>query len=405
MMVQDISMNLSGGRQFLNIPGPTIVPDEVMQAMLRPAIDIYGGEIIGITDHCLERLKSIFKTKGRTYIYISNGHGAWEAALTNTLSRGDKILVLEGGRFPTLWAEMANQIGIEVEFLKGDWRCAVNADAVENRLREDKRGEIKAVLVVHVDTASGVVNDIPAIRAAMDRAGTHALYMVDAIASLATMPFEMDEWGVDVAITASQKGLMMTPGLGLVAAGQKAIEAHKTAGLRTGYWDWTSRDGAAHYQKYCGTPPIHLLFGLDRSLKMIMDQGLKIIFDRHRAMAAAVHAAVEQWSKAGILEFNILNPVERAPSVTTILMNGGYDPEALRVMCREQCNVILGSGMGNLSRNSFRIAHMGHVNAPTILGSLAITEAALRALNIPCGDGGIGAATSVISRALNSSGR
>jgi alanine-glyoxylate transaminase / serine-glyoxylate transaminase / serine-pyruvate transaminase len=396
-------MNLSGGRQFLSIPGPTTVPDEVLTAMHRPAIDIYGGELVDLTGACLERLKSVFKTSGHTYIYVSNGHGAWEAALTNTLSRGDKVLVLESGRFAMLWAEMAEQLGIEVEILKGDWRRAVDVGAVEKRLREDGQGKIKAVLVVQIDTASGVLNDIPGIRKAMDRAGSRALYMVDAIASLATMPFEMDAWGIDVAIAASQKGLMMTPGLGLVATGPRAWEAHKTAGLRTKYWDFTFRDGPLHYQKYCGTPPVHLVFGLDRALSLVLEQGLPRIFQRHRALASAVHAAVDAWSKGGAIGFNILEPSERAPSVTTVLMNG-YEPEALRSMCREQCNVLLGSGMGELARSSFRIAHMGHVNAPMILGTLGTTEAALRALAVPCGNGGMDAATAAIARALRSNG-
>ena len=393
-------MKLSGGPQFLCTPGPTTVPDEVLRAMHRPALDIYAGELIETTNQCLERLKAIFKTQGRTYIYISNGHGAWEAALSNTLSRGDKVLVLESGRFALQWAEMAEQIGIEIEVLKGDWRRAVDVMAVEKRLREDHRGTIKAVLVVQVDTASAVVNDIPGIRKAMDRAGSRALYMVDAIASLATMPFEMDEWGVDVAVAATQKGLMMTPGLGLVASGPRAWEAHKAAGLRTTYWDWTFRDGPLHYQKYCGTPPVHLIVGLARALDLIFEQTLETIFGRHRVLASAVHAAVEAWSIGGVIGFNVEHPAERAPSVTTILMNG-RDPEAIRKLCHEQCNVILGHGVGALARTSFRIAHMGHTNAPMILATLATTEAAFRALDVPCGKG-IDAATAAIARALRS---
>src|SRR5688572_32664733 len=234
-------MSVRHGREFLSIPGPTTVPDEVLNAMHRPAVDIYAGELVDITSSCLADLKKLFRTKGPTYIYAANGHGAWEAALTNVLSRGDKVLILES-RFAIGWGDMAAPLGIEIEVLKGDQRRAVDPAAVEQRLRADRKGEIKAVLVVQVDTASGVVNDIPRLRQAITNAGHGALFMVDTIASLATMPFEMDAWGVDVCVTGSQKGLMTPPGLGFVAASEKAKAAHESAGLRTRYWDWTQRE-------------------------------------------------------------------------------------------------------------------------------------------------------------------
>ncbi|MEM1046301.1 MAG: alanine--glyoxylate aminotransferase family protein [Pseudomonadota bacterium] len=385
-------MTVAHGRPFLAIPGPTNVPDSVLNAMHRAAVDIYTGELVGITDTCRDGLKTVFGTEGRAYIYASNGHGAWEAALTNVLSRGDTVLVLESGRFARGWGEMAEVLDVTVEVLPGDWRRAIDPAAVEARLKDDSAGTIKAILAVQVDTASGVANDIPAIRRAIDAAGHPALFMVDAIASLGTMPFEMDAWGIDVAVTGSQKGLMMTPGLGFVAAGQKAIAAHEKAGLRTHYWDWTAREGEEHYQKYCGTPPEHMLFGLNQALHLLFDEGLEAVFQRHRLLAGAVQAAVSVWAESGALDFNVTAPEERSPSVTTVLTLNGTDPEAIRSYCEDRCGVTLGSGIGGLSGKAFRIAHMGYVNAPMILGTLGAVEVALKALNIPHGTGGVQAA-------------
>ncbi|MGH6913073.1 MAG: pyridoxal-phosphate-dependent aminotransferase family protein, partial [Geminicoccales bacterium] len=286
----------------------------------------------------------------------------------------------------------AEMLGVRVETLAAGWRHAVDPEAVEARLREDKAGAIKAVLVVQVDTASGVVNDIPAIRAAMDRAGHDALLMVDAIASLGTMPFEMDSWRVDVAVTGSQKGLMTPPGLGFVAAGPRAAAAHRNAGLRTRYWDWTMRNGEMHYQKYCGTPPEHLLFGLRKALDMLLEEGLENTFRRHALLAEAVRRAVAVWAEGGALELNILDPARRADSVTTILLRDGLDPQPISDFCERRCGVVLGVGIGELTGKALRIAHMGHVNAPMILGTLGVVEVALGALGIPHGKGGVQAA-------------
>lgn len=390
-------MTVRSGREFLSIPGPTTVPDEILQAMHRPAVDIYGGELVGITDSSLEDLKTVFRTRGRTYIYIGNGHGAWEAALANVLSAGQTVLVLESGRFAAGWGQMAEAMGAKVETLSGDQRRAVDPAMLEARLREDKAGVIKAVLVVQVDTASGVVNDIPALRRAMNAAGHGALLMVDAIASLATMPFEMDEWGVDVAVTCSQKGLMMPPGLSFVAANDKALAVHGEAGFRTRYWDWTLRHGELHYEKYCGTPPVHMLYALRKSLDMLLGEGLDNVFERHRILGDAVRAAVTVWSRGGALEFNITEAAERAPSVTTILTNG-HDPARLLDYCREKCGVVLGIGIGDLTGKAFRIAHMGHVNAPMVLGSLSVAEAGLAATGIPHEKGGVQAAIDLLAR-------
>ena len=385
-------MTVRAGREFLSIPGPTVVPDEVLRAMHRPAIDIYSGALVALTDSLLADVSKIFRTQGRSYIYIANGHGAWEAALTNVLSRGDKVLVLESGRFAIGWGEAAALLGAEVEVLKGDFRRAVQPDAVEARLRTDQAGAIKAILVAQIDTASGVVNDIEAIGQVVRAAGHDALLMVDAVASLACMPFEMDAWGVDVAMSGSQKGLMTPPGLSFVAAGPRAKEAHKHANLRTPYWDWTAREGPLHYQKYAGTPPEHLLFGLRQALDLIDQEGIENVFQRHRLLAEAVRRAVSVWAEGQAIAFNIAEPEERSDTVTTVLMRDGESPERFLDYCNEKCGVVLGVGIGPLSGKAFRIAHMGHVNAPMILGTLGVVEMGLAALDIPHGKGGVQAA-------------
>jgi alanine-glyoxylate transaminase / serine-glyoxylate transaminase / serine-pyruvate transaminase len=391
-------MTVRAGREFLAIPGPTVVPDEVLRAMHRPAVDIYSGALIGLTDSLLRDLSKVFRTEGRSYIYIANGHGAWEASLSNVLSRGDKILVLESGRFALGWGEAAALMGAEVEILKGDFRRAVRPEEVEARLRADSAGAIKAILVAQVDTASGVVNDIKAIGEAVRAAGHGALLMVDAVASLGCMPFEMDAWGVDVAMSGSQKGLMTPPGLGFVAVGERARAAHKSAGMRTPYWDWTAREGELHYQKYAGTPPEHLLFGLRAALDMLFEEGLENVFRRHRLLAEAVRRAVAAWAEGQALAFNIAEPEERADTVTALTMRDGHDPQTLIDFCNEKCGVVLGIGIGALSGKGFRIAHMGHVNAPMILGTLATVEVGLNALAIPHRKGGIQAAVEWLGR-------
>jgi alanine-glyoxylate transaminase/serine-glyoxylate transaminase/serine-pyruvate transaminase len=385
-------MVVRAGREFLAIPGPTTMPDEVLQAMHRPALDIYSDTMVQMTDSLLRDLGRLFATKGRSYIYIANGHGAWEAVLSNVLSRGDKILVLESGRFALNWGHAASAMGVEVEVLKGDTRRAVRPAEVEARLRQDKDGRIKAIVVVQVDTASGVVNDVAAIGRAIKAAKHDALFMVDAVASLGCMPFEMDAWGIDVAMSGSQKGLMAPPGLGFVAANDRAREVHKTAGLRTPYWDWTEREGSEHYRKYAGTAPVHLLFALRQAFNMLFDEGLDNIFLRHRLLAEAVRRAVAVWAEGQVLSFNIEEPAERSNTVTTVRMSEGYDPARLQAYCKEKCGVVLGTGIGDLSGRAFRIAHMGHVNAPMILGTLGVIDVALNALGIPHGSGGTTAA-------------
>ena len=359
-------MTVAKGREFLSIPGPTNVPDAVLAAMQRPAIDIYSGEMVGITDSCLADLRALFKTKGNAYIYAANGHGGWEAAFSNVLSRGDTVLVLESGRFAIGWGEMARMMGVEVEILKGDWRRAVDPAALEERLKRDKSHTIKAVMVVQIDTASGVINDIAAVRKAMDAAGHPALLMVDCVASLGCVPFDMDGWGVDVAMSGSQKGLMTPPGLAFVAANEKARKVHKTAGLR-------------------------------KAVDMLKEEGLPNAFRRHALLAEATRSAIAKWAEGQVIAMNVTNPAERADSITCILMQG-RDPQPLLDYARDKCGVILGVGLGDLGGKAFRIAHMGHCNAPMVLGTLGAVEMGLKALGIPHGSGGVQAAVEYLGR-------
>ncbi|MGJ5182065.1 pyridoxal-phosphate-dependent aminotransferase family protein [Bradyrhizobium oligotrophicum] len=385
-------MTVRAGREFLAIPGPTTMPDEVLQAMHRPALDIYSKQMVELTDGIMADLGRLFATQGKTYIYIANGHGAWEAVLSNVLSRGDKLLVLESGRFAIGWGNAAKAMGAEVEVLRGDWRRAVRPAEVEARLRADKEHSIKAIVVAQIDTASGVVNDVEAIGRAVKASGHPALYMVDTVASLGCMPFEMDAWHIDVAMSGSQKGLMTPPGLGFVAANARALEAHKRANMRTPYWDWSEREGAEHYRKYGGTAPVHLLFALRQAMDMLFAEGLPHAFRRHALLGEAVRRAVTKWSEGQVIGFNIAEAAERSNTVTTVLVGGGYDPAVLQTYCKEQCGVVLGTGIGDLSGQAFRIAHMGHVNAPMVLGTLGVIEMALVALKIPHGRGGLDAA-------------
>src|SRR5271165_1394733 len=320
-------MAVRAGREFLAIPGPTTMPDEVLQAMHRPALDIYSDQMVQLTDGLLRDLSKLFATRGKSYIYIANGHAAWEAVLSNVLSRGDKVLVLESGRFAVGWGNAAAAMGAEVEVLQGDWRRAVRPDEVEARLRADKSHAIKAILVAQIDTASGVCNDVEAIGKAIKAAGHPALYMVDTVASLGCMPFEMDKWGIDVAMSGSQKGLMTPPGLGFVAANDRAQAVHKKADLRTPYWDWTEREGVEHYRRYAGTAPVHLLFALRQAIDMLIAEGLDNVFRRHALLAGAVRRAVAVWAEGQVLGFNIADPAERSNTVTTVLVSGDeYDP-------------------------------------------------------------------------------
>ena len=406
--------DLSYGPKILATPGPTGIPDVVLQAMHRPAVDIYGGELEEITHSALDDLKILARApSARSYLYIANGHGGWEAAIANIFSRGDKALVLESGRFAVGWGEQAKAMGVEVEVLPGRERGGVDPSAVEARLKADAGGTIKAVLVAQIDTASGSWSDIPAIRAAIDAAGHAALLLVDGVASVGCVPYEMDAWGVDLTLTASQKGLMTPPGLAVILAGPRALEANKTADLRTLYWDWGFRDGPLHYQKYCGTPPVHLLFGLRRALDLLMkEEGLEAVWSRHRAIAEAVRAAASAWatpsaaarpSSPSAIEFNILDAAARSDTVTALRVAEGSDADALRALTKTACGVTLGTPIGGFvgPGGAFRIAHMGHVSAASIMGVLGAVEAAMRALDWPIGGEGLSAAAERLAAAIS----
>jgi alanine-glyoxylate transaminase/serine-glyoxylate transaminase/serine-pyruvate transaminase len=378
-----------------------VIPDRVLNAMHRPMPNIYEGALVEMSKGILAEMPSIARTSGHGFIAVTNGHGAWDMSLANTLSRGDKVLVLESGRFATGWGEQAAAMGVDVEVQNAPPRRAVDPAAVEERLRADKTHEITAILVVQIDTASSVWNDIAAIRKAIDAAGHPALYMVDCIASLGCVPYEMDAWGVDVTVGGSQKGLMVPPGLGFTWANEKAMAAHQNAGLRTSYWDWTKRiTGESHYWRYHGTPPISHLYGLREALDMIAEEGMENIWARHQVFGAAIRAAVEAWAAPGGLELNITDPAARSDSVTTV-RTGSVDPGRLRQVCEDEGGLTLGIGLGEEYENSaFRIGHMGHLNPPMVLGTLATIEAALTAMDAPMGGSGAAAAAARIGQAM-----
>lgn len=393
-------MNLNRGRPITSMPGPSIIPDRVLNAMHRSMPNIYEGEIVDVSLSVFDELPAIARTSGTAFMAISNGHGAWEMALTNTLRRGDKVLVLESGRFAIGWGEQGRMLGADIEVLYAPDRGPVDPAAVEERLRADANHEIKAILVVQVDTASGVWNDIAAIRKAIDAASHPALYMVDCVASLGCVEYLMDDWGIDITVGGSQKGLMVPPGIGMVWASDKALAAHQTADMRTPYWDWTARLSAtAHYLRYCGTSPIQHIYAMREAIDMIKEEGLENIWHRHSIFASAVRAAVEAWSTPGGLEFNVKDPRHRSNSTTTIL-TGSVNAEQLRILCESNAGLTLGAGLGDLAETSFRIGHMGHLNPPTVLGTIGTTEAALAAIGAPVGDSGSAAAAKVIAEAL-----
>jgi alanine-glyoxylate transaminase/serine-glyoxylate transaminase/serine-pyruvate transaminase len=383
-----------------SMPGPSVIPDRVLSAMHTSMPNIYEGALVETSLSIFKELPAIARTSGRAFMAISNGHGAWEMALTNTLNRGDTVLVLASGRFALGWGEQAKMLGAQVEVLHAPDRSPIDPDTVEQRLRADAGHKIKAILVVQVDTASSVWNDIAAIGRAIKAAGHPALYMVDCIASLGCVEYLMDEWGVDVTVGGSQKGLMVPPGLGLVWASDKAMAAHQSADMRSPYWDWTARlSDDAHYMRYCGTAPIQHIYAMRTALDMIAEEGLETIWARHGVFANAVRAAVAAWSSPGGLDFNIIDPAHRSNSTTTIL-SGSVDAERLCQICEKDAGLTLGIGLGEFAGRSFRIGHMGHMNPPMVLGTLSTIEAALKAMDAPIGASGAAAAANVIADAL-----
>lgn len=385
------------GRNFLMTPGPTNVPERVIQAMSRNAVDLGEPGYVALTRRTIDDLKPIFRTAGSVYCYIANGHGAWEAALANLIAPGERILVPSTGHFGDNWARMATALGADVDLIANDWRSAVDPDVVESRLRADGEGRIKAVLVVHTDTATGVSNDIPAVRAAIDAAGHPALLMVDAVASLGTVDFRMDEWQVDVTVSASQKGMMAPPGLGFTAVGERALAAANDGGSPRSYWDWKLRSLDEWYRWFCGTSPEHLVFALREALDMLAEEGLDAVFARHRRLAEATRAAVERWSAPGALALNARDPATASDSVTTVRVAEDIDARDIKALAYQRFNVSLGGGLGELDGKAFRIAHMGDTNEPTVLGALACVEAALSALGHPY-ESGLDAAVKRLAR-------
>lgn len=397
-------MSLARGRHFLSIPGPSVMPDQVLNAMHRGAPNIYEGDLVDLTGEVYDSLRKVARTVHHPVIYMANGHGAWEAALTNVFSRGDKALVLFTGRFARGWADQAAGLGVEVQSIDFGTRSPVDPMQVEEALRADSGHEIRAVMMVQTDTATSVLNDVPAVRAAIDAAGHPALLMVDCIASLACDEFRMDDWGVDVMVSGSQKGLMTPPGLGLNFVGPKALEARKRADLATPYWDWQPRCAPqVYYQKFCGTAPTHHLFGIHEALNMLMEEGMENVWARHRLLSRAVHAAVEAWGSDGPIELNIPDPAHRSAAVTTI-RTGDISPEALRRHAEDHLGLTLGAGLaldsgvqGARSEGVFRIGHMGHLSPPMLMGTLGGVEISLTALGAPHGTGALDAAARVIA--------
>ena len=399
-----MTRSLRHGRQLVAIPGPSVIPDRVLAAMHQAMPNIYEGELVDLSLSVISDLPAMARTEGEVFIAIANGHGAWDMALSNTLSRGEKVLVLESGRFAVGWGNMGATAGVEVQVVPGNDRGPVDPAAVEEALRADPQHVIKAVLVVHVDTASSVRNDIPAIRKAMDAAGHPALLMVDCIASLGCERFEMDAWGVDITVAGSQKGLMVPPGLGFVWANAKALAAYETANLRSGYWDWgPRRGGGPHYVKYCGTPPIQHLYALRTALDMLADEGLENVWWRHEVLAGAVRAAVNAWGGGpNGIELNILDPEFQSNAVTTVL-TGDADPERLRTISEQEAGLVLGCPLAGFDGRAFRIGHMGHLNPPMLLGTLGTIEAVFIGMGTSLGGSGVAAAAAHIGPSLEPS--
>jgi alanine-glyoxylate transaminase/serine-glyoxylate transaminase/serine-pyruvate transaminase len=389
-------MAYASGRHFLQIPGPTNVPDRILRAIDRPTIDHRGPEFRDLGLAVLGGLKQVFKTAGSVVIFPASGTGAWEAALVNTLSPGDKVLMFETGHFATLWFNMAKRLGIDPVFVAGDWRHGVDPAAVEARLKEDTAHAVKAVMVVHNETSTGVTTRVAEVRKAIDRARHPALFMVDTISSLASIDYRHDEWGVDVTVAGSQKGLMLPPGLSFNAVSDKALAASKTAKLPRSYWSWdemlaNNRSGFFPY-----TPATNLLYGLREALAMLLeDEGLENVFKRHDRHAEATRRAVRAWN----LEILCLEPAEYSSSLTAVLMPEGHSEIRFRELVLQRFDMSLGSGLGKLRDKVFRVGHLGAFNDLTLMGTLAGVEMGLELAGVPHCKGGVAAAMSWLAAA------
>ena len=382
-------MSSPAGRHFLQIPGPSNVPDRVLRAMDMPTVDHRGPGFAELTRDVIDGMKQVFQTKADVVIFPSSGTGAWEAALVNTLSPGDRVLMFETGQFATLWRGIAVDLGLRVDFVEGDWRHGVDPAEVEQRLRDDPGHEIKAVLVVHNETSTGVTSRIGAIRNAIDATEHPALFMVDTISSLASIDYRHDEWGVDVTVGGSQKGLMLPPGLGFNAISAKALAASENSTLPCAYWSWGPmlKSNATGYFPY--TPATNLLYALREALKMLIDeQGLENVFARHRRHGEATRRAVRAWG----LEILCLDPEEYSDSLTAILLPEGHDADRLRQIILERYDMSLGTGLGKVQGKVFRIGHLGDFNDLMLIGTLGGVEMGLANAGIPFDKGGVDAA-------------
>jgi alanine-glyoxylate transaminase/serine-glyoxylate transaminase/serine-pyruvate transaminase len=372
-------MTLRSGRHFLQIPGPTNVPDRVLRAIDRPTIDHRSREFARLGRDVLEGMQRIFGTRSHVFIYPASGTGAWEAALVNTLSPGDRVLMFETGHFATLWRAMAARFGLDVEFVPGDWRHGVDPDVVAERLGDDRERSIKAVLVVHNETSTGVASRIPLVRQAIDLAEHPALLMVDTISSLGSIDYRHDEWGVDVTVAGSQKGLMLPPGLSFNAVSVKAFAASQSNRLMRSYWDWSDMHKHNPGGFFPYTPGTNLLFGLRAAIEMLEEEGLPNVFTRHARHAEATRRAVRGWG----LEILCANPQEYSNSLTAVVMPAGHDADKLRAVILDRCDMSLGAGLGKLAGKVFRIGHLGDFNDLMLMGTLAGVEIGLQAAGVP----------------------
>jgi alanine-glyoxylate transaminase / serine-glyoxylate transaminase / serine-pyruvate transaminase len=382
------------GRHFLQIPGPTNVPDEVLRAISAPTIDHRGPDFGLLGRDVLEALGPVFATTQPVVVYPSSGTGAWEAALVNTLSPGDTVLAFETGHFALLWQTMAASLGLRVELVPGDWRHGVDPAVVAERLAADTGREIKAVCVVHNETSTGVTSRVPEVRQAIDEAGHPALLLVDTISSLASIDYRHDEWGVDVTVAGSQKGLMLPPGLGFNAVSEKAMEAARSAGLPKSYWDWEPIIAANQNGYWPYTPATNLLYGLKVALRMLAEEGMDNVFARHQRHAAATREAVRAWG----LEVLCADEREHSGSLTAVLVPDDNDADAVRRVVLERCDMSLWAGLGRLAGRVFRIGHLGHFNDLTLAGTLSGVQMGLRLAGVPVRTDGVAAALAVLEK-------
>jgi alanine-glyoxylate transaminase/serine-glyoxylate transaminase/serine-pyruvate transaminase len=376
------------GRHFLHIPGPTPLPDRVLRAMDTPIIDHRGPEFAKLAKKCLEGIKTIFKTAKPVIIYTATGTGAWEGALVNTLSPGDKVLMVETGQFGTLWKVMAEKLGLKPEFIKTDWRTGVDPAAVEARLREDKAKEIKAVCFLHNETSTGCLSPVAEVRKAIDNAGHPALLMVDTISSLASTDYRHDEWGVDVTIGGAQKGLMLPPGMSFNAVSDKALAAAKTSKLPKSFWSWDDMLTMNKVGFFPYTPATQMLQGLAVSIEMLHEEGLDNVFARHDRLAEATRRAVKAWG----LETICRDPKYYSPTLTATLLPEGHNADAFRALALETFNISFGSSFGAFAGKYFRIGHLGDINDTMLMGALSATEMTLALAGVPHKKGGAQAA-------------